>query len=84
VQSSRKYECEKRDTARLFMVAGQREVALRILCSTRVVTGAYGIYRISFLLVGGYSGMLVPAESRASVGQLDQSCSILLAFGRSL
>jgi hypothetical protein len=28
-------ECEKRDTARLFLVAGNPEAALRILCNTR-------------------------------------------------
>jgi hypothetical protein len=28
-------ECEKRDTARLFLIAGKQEAALRILCNTR-------------------------------------------------
>jgi hypothetical protein len=28
-------ECEKRDTARLFLIAGKPEAALRILCNTR-------------------------------------------------
>jgi len=28
-------ECEKRDTARLFLIAGNPEAALRILCNTR-------------------------------------------------
>jgi hypothetical protein len=29
-------ECEKRDTALLFLLAGQKEPALRILCNTHV------------------------------------------------
>ena len=29
-------ECEKRDTALLFLLVGQKEPALRILCDTRV------------------------------------------------
>jgi hypothetical protein len=28
-------ECEKRDTARLFLIVGKPEAALRILCNTR-------------------------------------------------
>jgi hypothetical protein len=29
------HECEKRDTARLFLIMGKPEAALRILCNTR-------------------------------------------------
>ena len=31
-----KRECEKRDTARLFLIAGKPDAALRILCDTSV------------------------------------------------
>jgi hypothetical protein len=36
-------ECQKRETARLFMVLGKSEAALRILCSTKVAKDAFGI-----------------------------------------
>ena len=34
-------ECEKRDTALLFLLLGQREAATRILCSTNVAIQAF-------------------------------------------
>lgn len=34
-------ECEKRDTALLFLLVGQKEPALRILCNTRVALEVY-------------------------------------------
>jgi hypothetical protein len=37
-------ECEKRDTARLFMLAGKPESALRVLCNTRVAIEAFRPY----------------------------------------
>src|SRR5579871_4846428 len=36
-----KRECEKRDTARLFLVAGKPEAALRLLCSTTEARNAF-------------------------------------------
>jgi len=35
-------ECEKRDTARLFLVAGKPEAALRLLCATTEARAAFG------------------------------------------
>ena len=37
-------ECEKRDTARLFMLAGKPDSALRLLCNTRVAIEAFRPY----------------------------------------
>jgi hypothetical protein len=37
-----KHECEKRDTARLFLIAGKPEAALRLLCSTNESRAAFG------------------------------------------
>src|SRR5580693_1782124 len=37
-----KHECEKRDTARLFLIAGKPEAALRLLCSTTEARSAFG------------------------------------------
>lgn len=37
-----KRECEKRDTARLFLVAGKPDAALRLLCSTNEARAAFG------------------------------------------
>ena len=34
-------DCEKRDTARFFLIAGQTEAVLRILCSTRAAIRAF-------------------------------------------
>src|SRR5580692_11168977 len=35
VDADSQRECEKRDTARLFLIVGKPEAALRILCNTR-------------------------------------------------
>ncbi len=35
-------ECQKRETARLFVVLGRPEAALRVLCSTKVAKDAFG------------------------------------------
>lgn len=35
-------ECQKRETARLFIVLGKPQAALRVLCSTNVAKLAYG------------------------------------------
>jgi hypothetical protein len=35
-------ECQKRETARLFVVLGKPEAALRVLCSTKVAKDAFG------------------------------------------
>lgn len=35
-------ECQKRETARLFIVLGKPEAALRVLCSTKVAKDAFG------------------------------------------
>jgi hypothetical protein len=37
-----KHECEKRDTARLFLIAGKPEAALRMLCVTTEARAAFG------------------------------------------
>lgn len=37
-----KHECEKRDTARLFLVAGKPDAALRMLCATTEARAAFG------------------------------------------
>jgi hypothetical protein len=37
-----KHECEKRDTARLFLIAGRPDAALRLLCSTNEARAAFG------------------------------------------
>jgi len=37
-----KHECEKRDTARLFLIAGKPEAALRLLCATNESRAAFG------------------------------------------
>jgi hypothetical protein len=37
-----KRECEKRDTPRLFLVAGKRDAALRLLCATNEARVAFG------------------------------------------
>jgi hypothetical protein len=37
-----KHECEKRDTARLFLVAGKPDAALRLLCATNEARAAFG------------------------------------------
>ena len=44
------HQCELRETARLFLVAGQREAALRILCET---TPAIEVFRPQGALTGG-------------------------------
>ena len=36
-------ECQKRETARLFIVLGKPEAALRVLCSTKVAKDAFGV-----------------------------------------
>lgn len=35
-------ECEKRDVARLFLLAGKTEAALRVLCTTNSAKAAFG------------------------------------------
>jgi hypothetical protein len=35
-------DCDKRDLARLFLIAGKREAALRVLCSTFAARAAFG------------------------------------------
>ena len=35
-------ECQKRETARLFIILGKPEAALRVLCSTKVAKDAFG------------------------------------------
>lgn len=35
-------ECQKRDTARLFLIAGKPGAALRLLCDTQVARTAFG------------------------------------------
>ena len=35
-------ECQKRETARLFIILDKPEAALRILCSTKVAKDAFG------------------------------------------
>jgi len=40
--SEGKHECEKRDTARLFLVAGKPDAALRLLCATNESRAAFG------------------------------------------
>jgi hypothetical protein len=40
--SEGKHECEKRDTARLFLVAGKTDAALRLLCATNESRAAFG------------------------------------------
>ena len=37
-----KHECEKRDTARLFLIAGKPDAALRLLCATNEARAAFG------------------------------------------
>jgi hypothetical protein len=37
-----KRECEKRDTARLFLIAGKPDAALRMLCATTEARAAFG------------------------------------------
>jgi hypothetical protein len=37
-----KHECEKRDTARLFLIAGKPDAALRLLCATTEARTAFG------------------------------------------
>jgi hypothetical protein len=37
-----KHECEKRDTARLFLMAGRPDAALRLLCATNESRAAFG------------------------------------------
>jgi hypothetical protein len=44
------HQCELRDTARSFLIAGQREAALRILCET---TPAIEVFRPQGALTGG-------------------------------
>jgi len=40
--SEGKHECEKRDTARLFLIAGKPNAALRLLCATNEARAAFG------------------------------------------
>jgi len=40
--SEGKHECEKRDTARLFLIAGKPDAALRLLCATNESRAAFG------------------------------------------
>ena len=40
--SEGKHECEKRDTARLFLIAGKPDAALRLLCATNESRRAFG------------------------------------------
>lgn len=40
--SEGKHECEKRDTARLFLIAGKPDAALRLLCATNESRVAFG------------------------------------------
>lgn len=40
--SEGKRECEKRDTARLFLIAGKPDAALRLLCATNESRTAFG------------------------------------------
>jgi len=35
-------ECQKRETARLFLILGRPDAALRVLCSTKVAKEAFG------------------------------------------
>jgi hypothetical protein len=35
-------ECQKRETARLFLILGRPDAALRVLCSTKVAKDAFG------------------------------------------
>ena len=44
------HQCELRETARLFLIAGQREAALRILCET---TPAIEVFRPQGALTEG-------------------------------
>jgi hypothetical protein len=37
-----KHKCEKRDTARLFLIAGKPDAALRLLCATNESRAAFG------------------------------------------
>lgn len=48
--STNVHQCELRETARLFLIAGQREAALRILCET---TPALEVFRPQGALIGG-------------------------------
>jgi hypothetical protein len=36
-------ECQKRETARLFIILGKPEAALRVLCTTKVARDAFGV-----------------------------------------
>ena len=36
-------ECQKRETARLFIALGKPEAAMRILCTTKVARDAFGV-----------------------------------------
>lgn len=42
VEPATQHQCELRETARMFLIAGQREAALRILCET---TPALEVFR---------------------------------------
>ncbi len=35
-------ECQKRETARLFVILGKPEAAMRVLCTTKVARDAFG------------------------------------------
>ena len=42
-------ECQKRETARLFIILGKPEAALRILCTTNVARDAFGVAHLDCL-----------------------------------
>ena len=56
-------ECEKRDTARLFLIAGNSEAALRILCNTRTAIEVFPAQWRMRTILPGTKGACRPWDS---------------------